>query len=105
MPRPTPLQILNRKNSNPWKIVGKKVWSQDHSQRSKADRMENREGEASVPSLFFILFLHITFFFHWFFQQFFQKKILHQNYSTRQLRRGNVDELLKLITLAILEAN
>uniref|UniRef100_A0A8C7S2P0 Anthrax toxin receptor 1 n=1 Tax=Oncorhynchus mykiss TaxID=8022 RepID=A0A8C7S2P0_ONCMY len=45
MPRPTPLQILNRKNSNPWKIMGKnKVWSQDHSQRSKADRMENREG-------------------------------------------------------------
>lgn len=64
MPRPTPLQILNRKNSNPWKIMGKnKVWSQDHSQRSKADRMENREGEASVPSLFFILFLHFTFFF------------------------------------------
>lgn len=64
MPRPTPLQIVNRKNSNPWKIVGKKkVWGQDHSQRSKADRMENREGEASVPSLFFILFLHFTFFF------------------------------------------
>jgi hypothetical protein len=64
MPRPTQLQILKRKkNSNSWKSEGnRKVWSQDHIPRSKADSMENREGLGfSLPSSFFILFLHLVF--------------------------------------------